>query len=210
MVMSDTPEVRAALEEIESAAAELCGQRNAITAQLVELVMRLDTDDLWESTGARSLEHWVAWKCGMSSSHAKDLVTTAQRARELPETMAGMAEGVISEDQVAVIARKAPDGMDHHFAELARSASVSQLHTALRIARQAQPPTPAPEPSGEDETSPPAPPPTLASNLQIGLLNSFKAKTITVRWFSMILGVIYTTLFKYPSKKTHVPRILDL
>ena len=160
MVMSDTPEVRAALEEIESAAAELCGQRNAITAQLLELIIRLDTDDLWESTGARSLEHWVAWKCGMSSVHARDLVTTAQRAAELPETMAGMAEGVISEDQVAVIARKAPDGMDHHFAELARSASVSQLHTALRIARQTHPPTPAPdpEPSGEDETSTPAPP----------------------------------------------------
>jgi hypothetical protein len=162
MVMSEAPEVREALEEIESAAAELCGQRNAITAQLVELVIRLDRNDLWQSTGARSLEHWVSWKCGMSSVHARDLVATARRAAELPETMAGMTEGVISEDQVAVIARKAPDGTDHHFAQLARSASVSQLHTALRIARQAQPPTPAPdtepEPTGEDETSNPAPP----------------------------------------------------
>jgi len=164
MVMSEAPEVRAALEEIESTAAELCGQRNAITAQLVELVVRLDTDDLWQSTGARSLEHWVAWKCGMSNQHAKDLVATAQRAAALPETMAGMAEGVISEDQVAVIARKAPEGMDHHFADLARSASVSQLRTALRIARQAQPPVPDPtpasdpQPSDEDETSTPAPP----------------------------------------------------
>jgi Domain of unknown function (DUF222) len=104
-------------------------------------MFRLDADELWQSTGARSLGHWVAWKCGMSNAHAKDLVTTARRVSELPETMAGMADGVISEDQVAVIARKAPAGMDHHFAGLARDASVSQLHTALRIARQAQPPT---------------------------------------------------------------------
>jgi len=159
MVMSEAPEVLEALEEIESAAAELCGQRNAITAQLVELIGRLDVDDLWESTGARSLEHWVAWKCGMSNRHAAELVTTARRRDELPETMAGLAEGVISEDQVAVIARNAPDGMDHHFAGLARSASVSQLHTALRIARQVPVPVPAPAPSGEEEDSSPAPPP---------------------------------------------------
>ena len=156
MVMSQAPAVLEALEEIESAAAELCGQRNAITAQLVELIVRLDTDALWESTGARSLEHWVAWKCGMSNAHATDLVTTARRAAELTETMAGLAEGVISEDQVAVIARKAPEGMDHHFAQLARDASVSQLQTALRIAQRAQPPTPTPSPTDDQ---PPAPPP---------------------------------------------------
>ena len=154
MVMSEAPAVLEALEEIESAAAELCGQRNAITARLVELIGRLDVDALWESTGARSLEHWVAWKCGMSTRHAAELVTTARRRDELPETLAGLADGVISEDQVAVIARKAPEGMDQHFAELARSASVSQLHTALRIARQ-PPPAPAPV---DDRPAPPAEP----------------------------------------------------
>jgi hypothetical protein len=159
MVLSQAPEVVEALEEIEAAAAELCGQRNAITAQLVELIGRLDVDALWESTGARSLEHWVSWKCGMSNRHATELVTTARRRDQLPETLAGMAEGLLSEDQVAVIARKAPDGMDHHFAGLARNASVSQLHTALRIARQAQPPTPTPTPEPDDGGEPPAPPP---------------------------------------------------
>lgn len=157
MVMSEAPAVLEALDEIESAAAELCGQRAAITAQLIELIGRLDTDDLWESTGARSLEHWVAWKCGMSSSHATDLVTTARRRHALPETLAGMAQGVISEDQVAVIARKAPDGTDAAFAELARSATVSQLRTALRFTQRAQPPTPAPAPDDEPG-HPPGPP----------------------------------------------------
>lgn len=156
MVMSEAPVVLEALDEIETAAAQLCGQRNAITARLVDLIVRLDADALWESTGARSLEHWVAWKCGMSTQHAMDLVTTARRAAVLPETMAGLAEGVISEDQVAVIARRAPDGMDHHFATLAHDASVSQLRTALRIAQRAQPPAPAPAPP-PDEAPPAAP-----------------------------------------------------
>ena len=45
MVMCETPEVLEALDEIEATAAELCGQRHAITAQLIDLVARLDGDD---------------------------------------------------------------------------------------------------------------------------------------------------------------------
>lgn len=157
--MSQAPDVLEALDEIESVAAELCGLRNVITAQLIDLIVRLDADDLWQSTGARSLEHWVAWKCGMSTAHATDLVTTARRRDALPETMAGLADGVISEDQAAVIARRAPDGTDGEFATLARSATVSQLITALRITQRAQPPAPAPAPEPLPTDEPPAPQP---------------------------------------------------
>lgn len=149
MQLSAAPDVLAALDAADAEAAELCGQRNAITARLVSLIGRLDEDGLWVSSGARSLEHWVTWKCGMSTAHARDLVEMARRSQELPETMAGMAEGVLSEDQVAVIARKAPAGTDAHFAGLARHASVSQLNTALRITQRAQPSTPEPAPDGE-------------------------------------------------------------
>lgn len=81
----------------------------------------------------------------------------ARRAGALPETMAGMAKGVISEDQAAVIARRAPDGTDSEFADLAGNASVSQLQTALRLTQRAKHPAPVPS-SDDDRPAPPAEP----------------------------------------------------
>ena len=56
--VSEAPEVVAALDAIEAEAAELCGQRNVITARLVAVIRRMDADGLWVSSAARSLEHW--------------------------------------------------------------------------------------------------------------------------------------------------------
>jgi len=154
--MSEAPAVREALDAAHDELAELCGQRNAITARLVDLVARVDAEDLWASSGAKSLVHWVTWKAGMSPSHAEELVAMARRSDELLETMAGFREGVLSEDQVAVIARGAPAGpaADAHFAELARHASVRQLRKALRITDVSRPqPAPAAPPPVERQVS---------------------------------------------------------
>jgi len=160
VVMSETPAVREALDAAHEELAVLCGQRNAITARMVDLIARVDAEDLWASAGAKSLEHWVAWKAGMSPAHAGELVAVARRSAELVQTMAGFREGVLSEDQVAIIAKKAPAGpeADVHFAELARYASVRQLRKALRITDVSRPPAPKPEPEPEPDTGPEAEP----------------------------------------------------
>lgn len=155
VVMSEAPEVRAAADQACAELAELCGQRNAITGRLVDLVARVDAGDLWATDGAKSLEHWVAWKAGMSPAHAAELVAVARRSDELVQTMAGLREGVLSEDQVALIAKRAPAGpeADAHFAELARHASVRQLREALRITKVSRPPEPEPASPAEPERS---------------------------------------------------------
>lgn len=161
MSISEAPEVLEALEGAEAELAELCGQRNALVARMVEVIARVDADGLWESAGARSVEHWVAWKCGLSHAHARDLVTMARRRDELPSCFARLDDGVVSEDQLAAIARRAPAGTDAEFADLAPNATVSQLRTALRLTERAQPaPTPDPEPEsepGDPEASEPGP-----------------------------------------------------
>ena len=55
----------------------------------------------------------------------------ARRLGELPETKAAMEAGELGEDQVAVICRHAPAGIDGQAAELARSATVVQLRRVL-------------------------------------------------------------------------------
>ena len=127
---------------------ELAGQRNAIDARIVEIVAEIDGDRLWGNTGCRSIAALVAWKLGSSSTNAHTIAAVANRIEEFPRCVAGLREGRLSLDQVGVIAERASDGSDEHYAELARHASVSQLRTAIKL--EPRPDTasrPEPEPS---------------------------------------------------------------
>ena len=65
-----------------------------------------------------------------------------------------MREGRLSLDQVGVIAGRAADGSDEHYAELARCATVSQLRTAVKLEPRPDPePDPRPEPEPEPRAS---------------------------------------------------------
>src|SRR6201991_801258 len=129
--------------------AELAGQRNAIDGRVVEIVAELDRSGLCGATGARSVAALVAWKLGASSANAHTIATVAHRLAEFPLCVQGMREGRLSLDQVGVIAGRAGEGSDAHYAELARSATVNQLRTAVKLE-----PRPEPEPEPGPETRP--------------------------------------------------------
>jgi hypothetical protein len=125
---------------------ELAGQRNAIDARIVEIVAEIDREEMWGSTGARSLPALVAWKLGSSSANAHAITAVAHRLEEFPRCVEGMAEGRLSLDQVGVIAARAADGSDEHYAQLASVATVSQLRTAVKLEPRPEPyPRPEPE-----------------------------------------------------------------
>ncbi len=129
------------LEVLFEELAELTGQRNAIDGRIVEIVAEIDRDELWGATGARSVAALVAWKTGSSPGNANTIATVASRLGEFPRCAAGMREGRLSLDQVGVIAARAGQGSDEHYEALARSASVNQLRTAVKLE-----PRPEPEP----------------------------------------------------------------
>ncbi|GAB3221951.1 HNH endonuclease signature motif containing protein [Mycolicibacterium hippocampi] len=129
--------------------AQLAGQRNAIDGRIVEIVAEIDRDELCGLTGARSVAGLVAWKLGTSPSNAHTITTIAGRLAEFPRCTRGLREGRLSLDQVGVIAGRAATGSDEHYAQLAESATVTQLHTALNAA-----PRPKPEPKPQPEPDP--------------------------------------------------------
>ncbi|MES3646034.1 HNH endonuclease signature motif containing protein [Mycobacterium intracellulare] len=129
------------LEVLFEELAELAGQRNAIDGRIVEIVAEIDRDGLWGVTGARSVPALVAWKLGCSSGNAHTISTIAGRLTEFPRCAAGMREGRLSADQVGVIAARAGEGSDAHYAQLAAVATVNQLRTAVKLE-----PRPAPQP----------------------------------------------------------------
>ncbi|OBA88294.1 hypothetical protein A5662_25380 [Mycobacteriaceae bacterium 1482268.1] len=133
------------LEVLFDELAELAGQRNAIDSRIVEIVAEMDRDELCGGTGARSVAALVAWKLGASSANAHTITTIAHRLEEFPRCAQGMREGRLSLDQVGVIAARAAQGSDAHYAELASVASVNQLRTAVKLEPRPEP-NAAPEP----------------------------------------------------------------
>ncbi|OBB33581.1 hypothetical protein A5792_10720 [Mycolicibacterium peregrinum] len=133
------------LEMLFDEVAELTGQRNAIDARIVEIVAEMDRDELCGATGARSIQALVAWKTGIAPRNAETVVAVARRLEEFPRCAQGMREGRLSLDQVGVIAEKAADGSDEHYAELAAVATVRQLRTAVKLEPRPEPVT-RPEP----------------------------------------------------------------
>ncbi len=128
--------------------AELAGQRNAIDGRIVEIVAEVERDGLWGATGARSVAALVAWKLGASSANAKAITTVAQRSAAFPRCLGALRDGRLSLDQVGVIAARAADGSDEHYAQLAQVATVNQLHTAVKLEPRPDPdPRPDPQPS---------------------------------------------------------------
>ena len=132
------------LEVLLEELAELAGQRNAIDGRIVEIVAELDRDELCGATGARSVAALVAWKIGSSSANAHTITTVAHRLEAFPRCAQGMREGRLSLDQVGVIAARAGEGSDEHYAQLARCATVNQLRSAVKL-------EPRPEPNSRPE-----------------------------------------------------------
>ena len=92
---------------------------------------RLETGG-WEMHGIVSPAHWIAWKAGLSSAHAQQLVTVARRRDEFPVTFAAFDAGELSLDQVVPIATRAPRWADAELCEFAKLATVTQLRRVLR------------------------------------------------------------------------------
>ncbi|OBI17662.1 HNH endonuclease signature motif containing protein [Mycobacterium sp. E2497] len=136
------------LEVMFEELAELAGQRNAIDGRIVDLVAEIERDELCGMTGARSVAALVAWKLGLSSTTAHTIATVAHRVEDFPRCTQGLRDGRLSLDQVGIIAARAGDGSDAHYAELARVATVHQLRTAISLE-----PRPDPEPRREPERS---------------------------------------------------------
>jgi uncharacterized protein DUF222/HNH endonuclease len=143
-VMTRSDRLEVLFEEL----AQLAGQRNAIDGRIVEIAAQIDRDGLWGATGARSVAALIGWKLGLSSTTAHTITTIADRLEEFPRCTQAMRQGRLSLDQVGVIAARAADGSDEHYAQLASVATVSQLRTAVKLEPRPKPdPRPAPEAS---------------------------------------------------------------
>jgi len=90
---------------------------------------------------------------GSSPTNANTIATVARRLEQFPRCAQGMREGRLSLDQIGVIAGRAGEGSDEHYAELAAVATVNQLRTALKLEPRPEPDS-RPEPESRPEPQP--------------------------------------------------------
>lgn len=110
----------------------IAGHLNTQYSLLVDCVIELLTDEpSWTGPGIHTPEQYLTWRMGLSPARARDLVTIARRAAELPVCADAFRHGELSVDQMTAVARRAPWWTDTEICDLARNMTVHQLRTTL-------------------------------------------------------------------------------
>lgn len=111
----------------------ITGFLNAQHAELVDVVIELLADPReWQGKGVWTMQQWLAWRCGVSTTTARQVVDIAGRADDLPLALQSFRDGELSLDQMTAIARRAPWWTDRQIRNLSKMMTVSQIRRTLR------------------------------------------------------------------------------
>ena len=80
-------------------------QRNAIDAEIQRRLLRLDKSEGYAADGSLTAKAWLRWNCNLTHGQASDRVEVARQMQALPVTAQALAEGDISYQHAALIAR---------------------------------------------------------------------------------------------------------
>jgi Domain of unknown function (DUF222) len=119
----------------------VAGHLNAQHGRLLDLTIWLiDNPIVWQGDGVWTVALFLGWRCGIGPSTARNLVAAAERAGELPVSIAAVRRGELSLDQLVPIVRKVPAWADAEVASLAKRLTVSQIsRTVNRMNWQSTP-----------------------------------------------------------------------
>ena len=117
---SNAASVHRTLDDLDQAILRLTRRMNAHCHALLVLVREFDERCGWMSWGSSSCAHWLAWRCDLSLSAAREQVRVAHALKTLPGISAAFATGVLSYSKVRALTRIATP---HEEAELIRMAT---------------------------------------------------------------------------------------
>jgi hypothetical protein len=95
------------IDDLDAAICRLARQINAESYRLLLLVREFDDRVGWAKWSYRSCAEWLAWRCGLTLSAAREKVRTAQALRGLAAISAAFAEGRLSYSKVRALTRAA-------------------------------------------------------------------------------------------------------
>jgi hypothetical protein len=138
-----TSAARRSIDDLDAEICALARQMNSQTYRLLVLVREFDDRFGWAKWGLRNCAEWLAWRCGLSLSAAREKVRTAQALRGMPAISAAFADGVLSYSKVRALTRVAQMHDEDSLLDYALRATAPQVEERCRQIRNV-----APESSG--------------------------------------------------------------
>jgi hypothetical protein len=123
---------------------EIVAAKNVATALEGRLARRIAAAGEWERAGFPTPEAWLAQQTGTPLGRAKETLQTAQRLEELPAVAEAANEGVLSADQVTVIAdaATADPSAEQRLLDSAQNKALSNLRDECAAVKRAADPDP--------------------------------------------------------------------
>jgi hypothetical protein len=127
------------IDDLDHEILRLARQMNAETYRMLVLVRDFDDRFGFAKWGFPSCADWLAWRCGLSLSAAREKVRTAQALRSLPAISAAFADGRLSYSKVRALTRFAANHDEDLLLAYALDASASQVEERCRQIRNVEP-----------------------------------------------------------------------
>src|SRR5258707_4784520 len=116
---------RERLEALGDEIASLAAHMEAAMCRWLGLVAEYDEREGWVEWGCRSCSDWLAHRCSLSPTTARDHVRVARRLRELPLIREAFARGELSYSKVRALTRVEDVTRERDLLELAQYMTAS-------------------------------------------------------------------------------------
>ena len=127
------------VDDLDHQILRLARQMNAETYRMLLLVRDFDDRFGFSKWGFPCCADWLAWRCGLSLSAAREKVRTAQALRALPVISAAFADGRLSYSKVRALTRVAANHDEDLLLAYALDATASQVEERCRQIRNVEP-----------------------------------------------------------------------
>ena len=124
------------VDDLETQIAELSAHLHAATWRLLQLVREFDELDGVAGTGAKSLAHWLHWRCGFALPAAREKVRVARALPALPKISEAFRQGRLSYAKVRALTRIATPANEDTLLGWAEYGNASHLEKLARLYRR--------------------------------------------------------------------------
>jgi Domain of unknown function (DUF222)/HNH endonuclease len=133
---SDLPR---SIDDLDLAIRTLAREMNTQTYRLLLLVRELDDRFGWQKWGLRSCAEWLAWRCDLSLSAAREKMRTAHALRRMPAVSAAFEDGRLSYSKVRALTRVVDCLDEDALLDYALRVTAAQLEERCREIRNSSP-----------------------------------------------------------------------
>jgi hypothetical protein len=134
-----TSRPRQSIDELDAAICRLTRRMNTDCYQLLLLIRDFDDRLGWAKWSFASCAEWLAWRCGLTLSAAREKVRTAHALRNLPAISAAFADGRLSYSKVRALTRSARAHDEDPLLAYALEATAAQVEERCRQIRNVAP-----------------------------------------------------------------------